>query len=225
MARLLLFDIDMTLVRTTGAGRRALNSALERLYGTSTATEGVSFDGRTDHGIFNEILTNIGQTGVGEFTRLCEVYLSELPDSLRRAETAVVLPGVVELLAELKASHGVFGLGTGNIRAGAKVKLGHFGLWEQFAGGGFGDHSGVRSELIAAGIQELAAVAGVDPDPADCIIIGDTPLDIVAAHAAGARALAVATGNSGVEALRTSGAEWVLADLSDVGVVMEILAS
>ena len=105
------------------------------------------------------------------------------------------------------------------------MKLGHFGLWEHFAGGGFGDHSGVRADLIRAGIQELAAVAGVEADPGDCIIIGDTPLDVAAAHAAGARALAVATGNSSVEALRESGAEWVLADLSDIANVMGILAS
>lgn len=117
------------------------------------------------------------------------------------------------------------GLATGNIERGARVKLSHFGLWERFVAGGFGDTTPVRAQLVRAGMEALAAATGLDPDPANTIVLGDTPLDIEAAHLVGTRCLAVATGSYDAGALDAAGADWVLADLPDTDRVLDILSS
>lgn len=227
MARLILFDIDMTLITTTGAGRAAIATVFSRLWGLDQPTEGVSFDGRTDRAIFSEII-QLHHLADGDIDALyrqaTDAYIAELPNSLA-AKAGTILPGVPEVLDALVASNGGVGLATGNSRRGAEVKLRHFGLWERFAGGGFGDASPIRAEVVRAGIEELAAALQLDPDPFETIVLGDTPLDVDAAHKAGTRALAVATGRYTVEQLKESGAEWVLEDLGDVPRVLEILGS
>lgn len=225
MARLLLFDIDKTLIVTTGAGREAMARAFADLYGIENAVDGISVDGRTDHAIFHEVIERHG-LGDGDapavFRQVTGRYLAELPASLA-GKAGTVLPGVTALLEALHQTPAVAGLATGNLRAGAQAKLSHFGLWERFAGGGFGDESPVRSDLVAAGLVELAAAAGVAPNPGDAIVIGDTPLDVEAAHAAGIRALGVATGRYSVEQLIAGGADWALEDLTDLARTMAIL--
>jgi len=227
MARLILFDIDMTLITTTGAGRTAIGTAFGRLYGIEKPTDGVSFDGRTDHAIFTEIiqkhrLANGDLEAV--YRKATEAYLAELPNSLA-SKAGTVLPGVPELLAALGESRGGIGLATGNSRRGARVKLSYFGLWERFAGGGFGDVTPIRAEVVRAGMEELAGILELDANPFDTIVLGDTPLDVDAAHKAGTRALAVATGKFTVAELEASGAEWVMEDLADTSRVLEILGS
>jgi phosphoglycolate phosphatase len=227
VARLLLFDIDMTLIVNAGAGREAMATAFRSLFGIADAVDGVSFDGRTDHAIFHEVIERHGIANgdaAAVFRQVAERYLTELPASLA-GKPGFLLPGVLPLLDALHGTPAVAGLATGNLRAGAKAKLSHFGLWERFAGGGFGDASPVRADLVFAGIAELAACAGRAPDPGDCIVIGDTPLDIAAAHEAGARALGVATGRYPVEQLLAGGADWALEDLSDTARVVGMLVA
>lgn len=227
MARILLFDVDLTLVKTLGAGRGALDEALTDLFGIAQPTKGILFDGRTDRAIFTEALERHGLLdgdADAAFWRLANAYLERLPAWLRRTD-GVVLPGVHELLDALAASHAGVGLATGNIRRGAQTKLGHFGLWKRFVGGGFGDERPVRADVVRAAIDEVAAAIGVDPDPADAIIIGDTPLDAEAARAAGARSLCVATGSYSVAQLEDGGADFVLPDLSDLDAALAILRS
>jgi phosphoglycolate phosphatase-like HAD superfamily hydrolase len=223
--RILLFDIDMTMLRTAGAGRAAMEVAFLEEFGIAGATEGVLFDGRTDRGIFIECLERYGLAGdaSGEnLRRFCARYLEHLPRTLA-AKDAVVLPGVVELLDALTGTEAIVGLATGNLRRGAAHKLGHFGLWERFAGGGFGDDHIIRGELVRSGIAELEAIFALEPGEADVIVLGDTPLDVAAAHHAGARALGVATGRFSPEQLRTSGADFAVADLSDTARVLDLL--
>jgi phosphoglycolate phosphatase len=225
--RLVLFDIDLTLIASAGGGRTAMESAFARLWAVERATEGVSFDGRTDRGIFIQVLEKYGKGGPeleANLARYVEGYLQDLPAALA-SKGGSVLPGVPELLAALAIEQPGFGLATGNIRRGAQAKLGHFGLWEHFLGGGFGDHHAVRAGLVADGIRELAERLETDPDPRNAIVLGDTPLDIEAAHRAGAIALGVGTGRFTAEQLREAGAEFAVDDLSDTGRVLEILTS
>lgn len=224
--RVLLFDIDMTMVKTQGAGRAAMERAFAREFGIENATQGILFDGRTDRGIFFETLERHGLGGealISNYARFAEAYIELLPGWLVQKGGGVVLPGVNDLLTALEAQDAVLGLATGNMRRGAAHKLGHFGLWERFAGGGFGDEHTVRADLVRAGIDELAALLNFEPDPANVIVLGDTPLDIEAAHAAGAKALGVATGRFTVEELKSSGAEFAVEDLSDTGAALAML--
>ncbi|MFN8616618.1 MAG: haloacid dehalogenase-like hydrolase [Dehalococcoidia bacterium] len=227
MPRVLLFDIDLTMVKTQGAGRAAMELAFAREFGIEKATEGILFDGRTDRGIFFETLERHGRGGealIPNYARFAEAYLELLPGWIVQKGGGVVLPGVHDLLAALETrDEAVLGLATGNMRRGAAHKLGHFGLWERFAGGGFGDDHTVRADLVRAGIEELAGLFSFDPDLANVVVLGDTPLDVEAAHAAGARALGVATGRFSVEELKASGAEFAVQDLSDTRAVLEML--
>ncbi len=228
MPPLILFDIDLTLIHTSGAGRKAMTAAFQRLWGLEDPTTGVLFDGRTDHAIFREVIERHSLANgdlEAVYGRVVEAYLDELPGSLQASTSGRLLPGVPELLDAL-ADEGIRpGLATGNLRRGAAIKLGHFGIWQRFAGGGFGDDHPVRADLVRGGIVELAATLGCDPDPANAVVIGDTPLDIEAAHLAGARALAVATGSYTVDQLTAAGADHVVLDLSDTAGVLEMLSA
>ncbi len=218
---LILFDIDMTLVSTTGAGRLAMEQACERHFGIRDATEGMLFDGRTDRSIFLECLSR-HSLPESQLSVLAEGYLAGLPTALAERGGSV-LPGVEPLLAALLGRVPAIGLATGNLRRGAEAKLAHFGLWEHFKTGGFGDDHLTRPALVADGIRALAALLDLAPDPASAIVIGDTPLDIQAASAAGARSLGVATGRYPVDELLASGATCAVTDLSQTGDVLSLL--
>jgi len=223
--RILLFDIDMTMIRTDGAGRGAMERAFAHEFGIENATEGISFDGRTDRGIFLQCFERHGLDGEAvdaNLSRFIERYLEGLPGWLKQ-KGGTVPPGVRELLSRLEEEDAVVGLATGNIRRGAAHKLGHFGLWERFAGGGFGDDHVVRADLVRAGIQELEAAYCLGAGECQVIVLGDTPLDVEAAHLAGAKALGVGTGRFTPEQLRGSGADFALADLADTDRVLEML--
>jgi phosphoglycolate phosphatase-like HAD superfamily hydrolase len=225
MRRILLFDIDMTMIRTDGAGRGAMEEAFKTEFGVGSATEGIRFDGRTDRGIFLECLERHGFGGddlLPNFHRFSERYLELFPEWIAR-KGGVVLPGVTDLLDALEETDAIVGLATGNLRRGAALKLGHFGLWERFEGGGFGDNSAVRADLVRAGITELEAKFGLASGTSEVIVLGDTPLDVEAAHLAGAKALGVGTGRFTPEELLASDAEFAMADLSDTARALEIL--
>lgn len=225
MARLLLFDIDLTLIYTRGAGRRSMDAVFSALTGHPEPTKGISFEGRTDHAIFMEAIAihSLGNGDLdGAYREVTEAYLAQLKTSLGEGG-GIVLPGVRELLAELRGRGVPPGLATGNSRRGAELKLAHFGIWDAFAAGGFGEETPVRAEVVKNAIAALAEVIGVDADPADAIVIGDTPLDIEAGRVAGVRTLGVATGNHSVESLIAAGADWAFRDLSETNRVIEIL--
>lgn len=213
------------MVKTAGAGRGAMEIAFAHEFGIEKATEGILFDGRTDRGIFFECLERHGLGGdalLPNFERFAERYLEVLPGWIAQKD-GIVLPGVRELLAALEGEDAVVGLATGNMRRGAAYKLGHFGLWERFAGGGFGDHHTVRADLVKAGIEELEVKFELGSGACEVIVLGDTPLDVGAAHGAGAKALGVGTGRFTPEQLTASGAEFAMPDLSDTGRILEIL--
>lgn len=225
MSRLLLFDIDGTLIKTSGVGRGAINQAFEELFGVPAICDGMRFDGRTDRGIFYEALAK-GEVPVHEhdqaFERLVAGYLARLDQELRD-KGGVVFPGIVELLEALAGEPAAVGLATGNLREGARKKMVHFGLWQHFAGGGFGDAVHERTSLVASAIVEVAAARQFAADGANAIVIGDTPLDVAGALANGARCLGVATGSYSVDELLASGATWAVPDLTDTNRMVDIL--
>lgn len=226
MARLILFDIDSTLITSNHAGRTAMDRAFQEVFGVDDATAGVSFDGRTDHAIYLEVVARHqlgGDDPIAAYRRAADAYLEAIGPALE-ARAGHVLPGVESLLASF-ADRPRPGLATGNIREGAKAKLRHFGLWECFAAGGFGDDSPVRADLVREAITNLGAALGLEPSPHDCIIVGDTPLDIEAAHIAGARALGVASGRYSVAELFAADADWAVPDLTDTREVLAVLDS
>jgi phosphoglycolate phosphatase len=225
--RLVLWDIDGTLVDTAGHGATAFADAFEAVFGRPP--EGlVPMAGRTDHEIALAILERSSVAG-GE---------SHLPDMWRELETALdvkreairadgrALPGVEAVLQELSRREDVLqSLLTGNIEANAATKLGAFGLerWLDLAIGGYGSDGGVRSELVQVALGRARELRGVDLTPDDVVLVGDTPLDVAAGHAAGARVVAVASGYSSEEDLRTAGPDVVLEDLSDTEAAVEAI--
>ena len=174
---ILLFDIDGTLVRTGGAGKTAMESALRAAFGVREIRDVVAYSGRTDRAIARDLLRShdINPTPANQ-DRLRDEYLAQLPPSLK-THGGVVCPGVNELLAELRTRPGVvLGLLTGNVRAGANRKLAHFGLWDFFACGGFGDDHFDRDDVARMALAELRAHAGAEVDAADVWVIGDLSL-------------------------------------------------
>lgn len=214
--RLLLFDIDGTLVRG-GPAKSAFELALVETFGTTGDSEGVSFAGKTDPQIARELLSGAGFSGAeidAGFETLWGRYLGHLETRLvdRPME---VLPGVPELLDAL-VPHADVGVGllTGNIEGGARLKLGSARLWERFHMGSYGSDHEERDALPAIALERAHGVWGRRVAPTEAIVIGDTPRDVQCGRKGGARTLAVATGTYGAEELEATGAERVLPDLS-----------
>jgi phosphoglycolate phosphatase len=225
MPKLVLFDIDGTLVLTGGAGLRAMNRASEEIVGHSEALDGIPVAGRTDWIILQDMLARIGRELDEElFGRLRDRYLQHLRDEILKPGRGVkaVMPGVRQLLEELTPSDGVFlGLLTGNFEAGARIKLEHFDLWRHFRCGAFGDDAADRNALVPIAV-ERARAKGLSV-PGQIFVVGDTPHDVACALAVGAVPIGVATGGSPVDELRESGAEIVFENLADTRAVLKVL--
>ena len=224
MAKLFLFDVDKTLVDSRGAGSRAMTAAFAQLFGIDQGFAGIGFTGRTDTAIFRDAVGvhSLDRDFATLLVRFQETYYSIVPSTLAEVQ-AHVLPGVRELLAGLEAAPGAFlGLATGNFRESARLKLGRFGLYDLFLVGGYADDSEDRAELVAVAIERLAEASG-GHGPREVYIIGDTPLDIAAAQANGARSIAVATGFFTVDELTAAGAGLVFPDFSSWQAVLDAL--
>jgi phosphoglycolate phosphatase len=213
----LLFDIDGTLLSSGGAGKAAMEAALLREFQISAVAVQVPYSGRTDLAITRDLLRGHGvEPTPVNYRRLHDAYLKNLPTYLASHE-GCVLPGVSELLTALGSCPDVaVGLLTGNIAAGARVKLGHYGLDGHFAFGGYGDQHWERDDVAreALTVAERHLNGRLKRD--QVWVIGDTPLDVRCARAIGAKALAVATGWHPLDELAECGPDWLLEDLSDV---------
>jgi phosphoglycolate phosphatase len=216
---LILFDIDGTLVLTGGAGMRAMNRACEDLVRNENAMAGVTFAGRTDWSILDDILRNHGHT-LDEvlMDELRRRYVTHLAEEIQLPGRGVkeVMPGIRELLDALQGRDDVHvGLLTGNFIEGARIKLEYFDLWKYFAWGAFGGDAANRNDLVPIAVSR-AREHGIDGIGAErVLVIGDTPNDIECALVAGATPVAVATGSYSVDQLRAAGATIVFQDLSD----------
>ena len=223
---IVLFDIDGTLIRTGGAGVRAMARAFEDLFGVARAFDGIPMAGRTDKSILQDAAARarleIGPQVVTRFrARYCDRLVEALPES---GHVSNVLPGVRPLLETLARRPDVFlALLTGNCEQGAKLKLEYFDLWRYFSCGAFGDEASDRNTLFAVALRRARECGAPDLPPNDVIVVGDTELDVACAAAAGARSVAVATGRSDSAALRRSGAHVVFEDLRDTDAFLNLL--
>ncbi len=224
--RLVLFDIDGTLLLTAGAGRRAITRALTELVGDATAFEQVRFDGKTDPQIVAELLVAAGDPdpeNPERIAQVCHRYTELLEVELGHPQTRVsVMPGVHPLLDRLEDEPDVvLGLLTGNLVRGAALKLGAAGLApDRFRVGAYGSDSGRRPDLPAIAAARAEGLMGRVPSGHEVVIIGDTPADVACGAGINARALAVATGAYSVDELRGCGPHAVFADLRDTDRVL-----
>ena len=227
MSRLVLFDIDGTLVLTGGAGVRAMNRAGESVLGVPNILDGIQIAGRTDWIIFRDALDKAGRELDAElFARLREAHVANLQEEIVRAGEGVkaVMPGVRELLTALQSREDVFlGLLTGNFQEAARIKLEHFDLWRHFPCGAFGDDAADRTDLVPFALERARACGLRDVEFEHVVVVGDTPHDIACARAVGAVPVAVATGTYTAEQLRQSGAEYVFTDLRDIAAFVSVL--
>jgi phosphoglycolate phosphatase-like HAD superfamily hydrolase len=211
-----LFDIDGTLLRVGGAGRRSVELALaEVLEGTgrTVSLESVEFAGRTDPWIVRTALMEHGIVAdEGLVADVLQRYAAHLPRQLELASAFEVLPGARSLLSELSARDDVLlGLGTGNTEPAAHAKLAHGGLDSFFSFGGFGSDHPDRTEVLRVGLQRGIERCG--EREVRVVVIGDTPHDVAAAQAIGARCIAVSTGGFDGPALKAAGPSVVVSDL------------
>lgn len=216
--RLLLFDIDGTLLSAGGAPRRAFRRALIEHFGTDGDAENSDFSGKTDPQIVFELMNGagFGDDHIEErIAAVFEHYLAGLERELQRETRHRLHPGVARLVPALADDpRVVLGLLTGNVEAGARLKLAHFGLWDAFALGAFGSDDRSRDRLPAIAIARAEARTGRRFEGRDVVVVGDTPADIRCARAAGAIAVAVATGRPTRAELAACGPDYLIDSLA-----------
>jgi phosphoglycolate phosphatase-like HAD superfamily hydrolase len=221
--RALLFDIDGTLVSCGGAGRRALEIAMERHLGDAvrpqeTWLSGMKLDGMTDRLIVREAMVALGlEFDDARCNRILASYVEALRDEITRPGFCV-LPGVERALSGAAGAGALVGLCTGNVAGGARVKLGRGDLdrffgWDAAAPNGFAEDGEARERIVAAVLERAARLAGDRFTSRDALVVGDTPRDIAAARVHGVPVLAVATGRFGVDQLASEGADLAVPSL------------
>jgi len=218
-----LFDIDGTLISTGGAGMAALRATMRDEFGVAEPHD-VPVSGRTDRGIARNLFQSHALEDSEEhWHRFRATYLRHLEDQLPR-KSGCVLPGVLSLLASLAAiDHVRLGLLTGNVRAGADLKLNHYGLASYFAFGGFGDRHADRDAVAAEALEESYKHVTTPVSPERVWVIGDTPMDVTCARSIGARCVAVATGSYPRGALEAYEPDVLVDDMSGSESLLQIL--
>lgn len=220
--KVLLWDIDGTLIRSGGAGERAWLEALRALYGIDAGMHGIAWAGRTDPYISRLFFEKYGlpadESAVDAFLQR---YVDFLPPELERGG-GMVLPGVRQIL-EWVAAHPELnqGLLTGNVARGAEHKLRFFGIWDFFEVGAFADGFFDRPSIARHALAEVKRHWGADIQPREILVLGDTRFDVECGRAIGARTLGVGTGYTEWEELEASQPDFLLRDLSDGPAALE----
>ena len=227
--KLVLFDIDGTILLTAGAGGRAIVAAIKEEVGHTTALQQVRFDGKTDPQIVTELLEAAGHPGPhepGRIAALCARYVDLLQRELKQQTgKTTLMPGVQSLLDRLEQEDGVvLGLLTGNMAEGAALKLRSGGLDpDRFRVGAYGSDSANRPELPPIAAQRAEPYFGRVPSGDEVVIIGDTPADVACGACIDARAVAVATGAYSVADLLACGPHAAFENLCDTDRVLEAI--
>ncbi|HZL42530.1 MAG TPA: HAD family hydrolase [Verrucomicrobiae bacterium] len=218
MIRLVLFDIDGTLVHTGGAGVTAFAKVFAEEFGAVDGFERLKFAGRTDLSMVREFFEFHRIEATPEnFQRFFHRYVFCLDYILGHSKTEMC-PGIPQFIARLKALQPapLLGLLTGNVRLGAEIKLRHFNLWDEFETGAFADDSEDRDQIAAIARDRGSRVLGRALAAEEVLVIGDTALDIRCGRAIGARVLAVATGGARLEELNRHQPDWAVNDLARI---------
>jgi len=227
--RLVLFDIDGTILTARGAGRRALAAALNEVYGTTGDIERYDLRGRTDPRIVFDLMEGAGlaREAVHERLDACfEAYARGLAAEVGDGSGVVTLPGIADLVRRLDgAPAALVGLLTGNIEAGARIKLAPTGLQPYFRLGAYGSDHHDRRQLPSLAARRAQALTGHSFRPEKVLVIGDTPHDIECARHFGAVAVAVATGQYPLDELAALRPDLLFSDFSDVESALSNLMS
>jgi phosphoglycolate phosphatase len=213
----ILFDIDSTLINSGGAGAESWRRAFDELYGIPADIGQYTDAGMTDPEVarltFARVLGH--EPTPDELATVMAKRLEHLPDAVRESEGYRVLPGVERTLEKLRDDGYLLGLTTGGVEAAAQMKLDRGGLNRFFTFGGYGSDSPDRTELTRRAIERAEKILGRPLNPKQVFVVGDTPLDIEAARAAGAVAVGVASGHYSADQLREAGADYVLESLEE----------
>jgi len=222
--KLLLWDIDGTILHTGKAGETALGRAMEKLYGINRGLQGLEIAGRTDKWIVEQLLGRDGKpNGPEEVGQFLDVYVELLADELPQRNGGLH-PGVLGILEEAhKRPELVQALLTGNIEKGARLKLTRYGVNHFFDFGAFADDSSIRNELGPHAKRRAQEKHGEEFPPERIFVIGDTPHDVACARAIGAKAIAVATGSFTKRQLKDCGADAVFTDLAHPKAFFDLL--
>lgn len=223
--KLILWDIDGTLIVSHGAGVRAMEKALTQRFGVTCDLGKIDWAGRTDSWITGEVFRHVGLPDTPQNSHdYLETYLELLPGELQAGPQGRVLPGVLELLERLhKRKDLAQGLLTGNLRRGAELKLTHYQVWLYFEFGAFADDSPRRNDLGPHALRRARERHAVEFDPANTFIIGDTPHDIECGKVIGARTIGVATGRYTVTELAAHAPTAVFADFADTAAFLRVI--
>lgn len=223
--RLVLFDIDGTLLSGGRAARDAFAGALVEVFGTCGDVEGFAFEGKLDPVIVRDLLVSAGVPEEVVLRRRADalaLYLDRLEAALA-AQRPTLKPGVAAVLDGVAGEGAaVPALLTGNVERGARIKLSAVGLWHRFAFGAFGDEAPRREDLGPIALERARRLR-LPSDVRDTVVVGDAPQDVACALALGARIVAVATGKTPASALAGAGAHVVLSDLSDTSRALEAI--
>ena len=224
MKKLILWDIDGTLILTGGAGMGALDRAFQAVHGREPDLSKLELSGRTDKWIAAQVL---GHNGLPTTDESVHTYLEAYLESLHAEVTARsgrVLPGILQLLDLLHQRADVAqGLLTGNLHRGARIKLEHFSVSHYFEFGAFGDDSSQRNELGPHAQRRAREKHAVEFAPEHTFVIGDTPHDIECGKAIGAKTIGVATGQFSVAELDAHAPTAVFADFSDTAAFLRVI--
>ena len=215
--RAILFDIDGTLISSGGAGGVAWRRAFEDLYGIPADIGKYTDAGMTDPEVGRLTFKNVigREPTADEMAALIAKRTAHLPQAVAESEGYKVLDGVTEALERLTNAGLLLGLTTGGVEAAAHIKLARGDLNKYFPFGGYGSDSSDRAELTSKAIERAEVILGEPVDPGRVLVVGDTPLDVDAAHAVGAVAIGVASGSFDEDQLRAAGADYVLSSLHD----------
>lgn len=218
MIRLVLFDIDGTLVHTGGAGTKAFSRTFSHIFGLHHGAERMRFAGRTDVSLVREFFQIHGVPETREnFREFFENYVFFLEHIVAQSSGGAC-PGISPFIADLLAlpQPPLLGLLTGNIRLGAEIKLRRFGLWENFVMGGFADDHEDRNHIAVAALARGRRVLDPHLHPQEVVVVGDTPFDVRCGKFIGAKTLAVATGGAKYAELKDLAADWTVEDLTQI---------
>jgi phosphoglycolate phosphatase-like HAD superfamily hydrolase len=223
--KLLLFDIDGTLLTSGGAGERALRLGFRDRFGIDDDLSSVEIAGRTDSGIVREMLAAHRLPATPEnIAAFLDGYLHHLAEEIPRTPGRL-LPGILPLLDALQPRADiVLALLTGNLARGAEIKLRHYGVWHFFEFGAFADDHHDRNQLGPFAQARARAQRGIEFPPERIFVLGDTPHDIACARAIGAKAIAIATGKFTRAELAAHAPDFLFEDLGDLDAVLAAIA-